>query len=196
MTAASTSGIAKVFRRRVDLRHARSISCQEDIMATAKSPIPQGLHSVTPHLICDDAAKAIDWYKRAFDAEELGRASGPDGKIMHAEIRIGNSHLYLNDPMGGGKGPRSLGGSPVGLWIYVPDADVLFNRAIAAGASVAPGPMGKLQDQFWGDRCGTLVDPEGYYWTIGTRKEDLTPAELHQRQEEFMKQFAAHATKG
>lgn len=159
-------------------------------MAKAKSPIPEGLHSVTPHLIFDNAAEAIDWYKRGLGAEELGRAVGPDGRIMHAEIRIGNSVIYLNDAMGGGKGPKALGGSPIGLWIYTADADALFNRALGAGAHVAPGPMGQLQDQFWGDRCGTLVDPAGYMWTIATRKEDLTSQEMQQRQDEFMKQFA------
>jgi uncharacterized glyoxalase superfamily protein PhnB len=163
-------------------------------MAKAKSAIPQGLHSVTPHLICDDAAAAIEWYKRALGAVELSRALGPDGKVMHAEISIGNSHLYLNDAMNGGKGPKALGGSPIGLWIYTEDADALFNRALGAGAKVGPGPMGQLQDQFWGDRCGTLIDPSGYQWTIATRKEDLTPAEMKQRMDEFMKQLAAQGT--
>src|SRR5215467_876748 len=156
-------------------------------MAKAKSAIPEGLHSVTPHLILDDAAKTIDWYKKAFGAEERGRAVGPDGKIMHAELRIGNSVVYLNDVMGGGKGPKALGGSPIGLWIYTEDADALFAKALRAGATVAPGVMGQMQDQFWGDRCGTLVDPAGYQWTIATRKEDLTPQEMQQRQDEFMK---------
>jgi len=162
-------------------------------MAKAKSAIPQGLHSVTPHLIFEDAAAAIDWYKKGLGAEETGRAVGPDGKIMHAEIRIGNSIVYLNDAMGGGKGPKALGGSPIGLWLYTEDADALFSRAVAAGATVAPGPMGQMQDQFWGDRCGTLIDPAGYQWTIATRKEDLTPDEMQRRQDEFMKQFAAAA---
>ena len=160
-------------------------------MAKAKSAIPQGLHSVTPHLMLEDANTAIDWYKRAFGAEEVaGRALGPDGKVMHAHIRIGNSELYANDAMHGGKSPKTLGGSPIGLWIYVEDADAVFNRALAAGATVAPGPMGQLQDQFWGDRCGTLIDPEGYNWTIATRTEDLTPAEINKRMEDVMKQFA------
>ncbi|HTL43826.1 MAG TPA: VOC family protein [Vicinamibacterales bacterium] len=162
-------------------------------MAKAKSPVPQGLHTVTPHLILDDAATAIDWYKRGFGADEISRSAGPDGKIMHAEIRIGNSHLYLNDAMGGGKGPKALGGSPIGLWLYVDDADALFNRAVSAGATVAPGPMGQMQDQFWGDRCGTLIDPAGFQWTIATRKEDLTPDELNRRADEFFKQFASMA---
>src|SRR5215471_6153044 len=159
-------------------------------MAKAKSAIPAGLHTVTPHLIVDNAAQTIDWYKRAFDAEELGRAVGPDGKIMHSMLRIGNSQFFCNDPMGEGKGVKALGGSPVGLWIYTEDADALFNKALRAGGTVAPGPMGQMQDQFWGDRCGTLVDPAGFHWTIATHKEDLTPEEMKQRQDEFFKQFA------
>lgn len=159
-------------------------------MAKAKSAIPQGLHSVTPHLIFDKAAEAIDWYTRAFGAEELSRAVGPDGKIMHAEIRIGNSVLYVNDAMGGGKSPKAFGGSPIGLWIYTEDVDAVFNRAVAAGATVAPGPMGPLQDQFWGDRCGTLIDPAGYQWSIATRQEDLTAQEADQRMQDAMRQFA------
>jgi len=164
-------------------------------MAKAKSPIPQGLHSVTPHLMLDNAASTLDWYKRAFGAEETGRAVGPDGKIMHAEIRIGNSILYANDVMGGGKGPKATGGSPVGLWIYTDDVDALYKRAVDAGAKVAGGPMGQLQDQFWGDRCGTVIDPEGYQWTLATRKEDLSPAEMQTRQDEFMKAMAGQAAK-
>jgi PhnB protein len=165
-------------------------------MAKAKSAIPAGLHSVTPHLILSDAAKTIDWYKKAFGAEETGRSVGPDGKIMHAEIKIGNSVLYANDAMGGGKSAKDIGGSPIGLWIYTEDVDALYKRAVAAGAQVAPGPMGQLQDQFWGDRCGTVIDPEGYNWTIATRKEDLTRAEMDQRAQEFFKQFAGQGAKG
>jgi PhnB protein len=160
-------------------------------MAKAKNAIPPGLHSVTPHLITENAARAIDWYKRAFGAEEVGgRALGPDGRVMHAEIRIGNSVVYLNDAMGGGQSAKALGGAPVGLWIYTEDADALYNRAVAAGATVAPGEMGKLQDQFWGDRCGTLIDPEGFFWTIATRKEDFTPEEMKARFDAFLKQMA------
>ena len=159
-------------------------------MAKAKSPIPQGLHSITPHLILDNAAATLDWYKEAFGAEDLGRSLGPDGKIMHAQIKIGNSHFYANDVMGGGKSPKDLGGSPIGLWIYTEDADALFNRAVAAGAKVAPGPMGQMQDQFWGDRCGTVIDPAGFNWTIATRKEDFTPEEMNQRAEDFFKSLA------
>jgi len=123
-------------------------------------------------------------------AEEKGRAVGPDGKIMHAEIQIGNSRIMLNDAMMGGKGPKALGGSPASMWLYVEDCDALFNRAVSAGAQIFGGAMGKMTDQFWGDRSGTLTDPFGYTWTIATHKEDLTPEEMQQRQEAWMKQFA------
>jgi PhnB protein len=164
-------------------------------MAKAKSAIPQGLHTVTPQLILDKAAEAIDWYKKALGAEEVSRANGPDGKIIHAELRIGNSVFFANDAMMGAKGPKSLGGSPASFWIYVEDCDALYNRAIAAGAKGAPGGMGEMQDQFWGDRSGSIVDPEGFIWTIATRKEDLTPEEMFQRQEAFMKNFQEAAKK-
>ena len=159
-------------------------------MAKAKSGVPAGLHTVTPHLIMNDTSSALDWYAKALGAEVLSKSPGPDGRIMHAEMRIGSSHIYLNDEMGGGRSLKTLGGSPVSLWIYVDDCDSLFNRAVAAGATVSSGPMGALADQFWGDRTGMITDPEGYTWTIATRKEDLTPAELNQRAEEFFKQFA------
>src|SRR5687768_5981242 len=129
-------------------------------MAKASKAIPKGHHTVTPSLTLDNAARAIDWYKKALGAEEVARAVGPDGKIMHAEVRIGDSLVMLNDAMMGAKGPKAMGGSPASLWIYVEDADALFNRAVAAGAQVSPGPMGAMADQFWGDRCGTVTDPE------------------------------------
>ncbi len=163
-------------------------------MAKAKSAVPEGFHTVTPQLTLDDAAQAIDWYKKALGAQEVSRALGPDGKVMHAELRIGNSPVMMNDAMGGGKGPKSMGGSPASLWIYVDDCDAMFQRAVAAGARVDPGPMGQLADQFWGDRTGTFTDPAGYRWTIATHKEDLSPEEMQQRQEEFFKQFAAHGS--
>jgi PhnB protein len=109
---------------------------------------------------------------------------------MHADLRIGNSRIMLNDPMMNSKGPKAFGGSPASLWIYVDDCDALFKRAVAAGGQVFGGPMGQLQDQFWGDRSGALTDPYGYTWTIATHKEDLSPQEMQQRQEEFMKNFA------
>jgi len=159
-------------------------------MAKAKSPIPSGFHTVTPQLTLDNCAQAIDCYKKAFGAEEVSRAVGPDGKIMHADLKIGDSHIMMNDAMMGGRGPKAIGGSPASLWIYVNDCDALFNRAVGAGAQVYGGAMGQLTDQFWGDRSGTIIDPHGYQWTIATRKEELTPDEMRQRQDEFMKRFA------
>ena len=159
-------------------------------MAKATKAVPEGYHTVTPVLTLDNCAQAIDWYKKALGAEETARAVGPDGKIMHAEIRIGDSRIMVNDTMGS-KGPKAYGGSPAALFVYVPDADALFKRAVAAGAQVGEGPMGQMADQFWGDRCGTFTDPQGYRWTIATRKEDLTPQEMGKRQEEWMKSFAA-----
>ena len=159
-------------------------------MAKAKKAIPEGFHTVTPQLTLDNAAQAIDWYKKGLGAQEVSRAAGPDGKILHAELRIGDSPVMLNDAMMGAKGPKEMGGSPVSLWIYVEDADSLFNRAVAAGAQVVPGPMGAMGDKFWGDRCGTLTDPHGYTWTIATHKEDLSPEEMKQRQAAWMKDVA------
>ena len=159
-------------------------------MAQAKKAVPEGYHTVTPQLTLDNAVQAIDWYKKALGAEEGSRATGPDGKVMHAELRIGDSRIMVNDAMMGGKGPKALGGSPASLWVYVEDCDALFNRAGAAGAQVDGGPMGRMADQFWGDRCGTLTDPHGYRWTIATHKEDLSREEMEQRQAAWMKQFA------
>ena len=159
-------------------------------MAKAKSAVPQGHHTVTPQLTLDNAAQAIDWYKKGLGAEEVARTVGPDGKIMHAEIRIGDSLIMLNDQMGGGKGPKAFGGSPASLYLYVDDCDTLFNRAVAAGGRVAQDAMGKMQDQFWGDRSGTFTDPHGYTWTIATHKEDFAPEEMKQRMNEFLKNFA------
>ena len=164
-------------------------------MAKAKNAVPEGHHTVTPHLILDNAAQAIDWYKKALGADEVSRSVGPEGKIMHAELRIGDSRIMLNDVMMGSKGPKAIGGSPASLWIYVEDCDALFNRAVGAGAQVAGGPMGSMQDQFWGDRCGTFTDPHGYRWTIATRKEDLSPKEMEQRQAEWMKRFTPQPTR-
>lgn len=154
-------------------------------MAKAARPVPEGFHTITTQLALDNAAETIDWYKRAFGAEEISRGLGPDGKIMHAELKIGDSRFMVNDVMMG-KGPRELGGSPASLWLYVDDADALFNRAVKAGAKVQM----PLDNQFWGDRGGAVADPSGYTWWIATRKEDLTHAEIQQRAAEFFKQMA------
>jgi PhnB protein len=158
-------------------------------MATAKRPVPEGYSTVTPQLTLDNAAQAIDWYKKGLGAEELSRSTGPDGKIMHAEIKIGNSRIMLNDAVMGGKGPKAIGGSPASLWLYVEDCDALFNKAVSAGAQ-AKMPV---DNQFWADRCGVLTDPHGYQWAIATRKEDLTPEEMNKRAAEFYKKFSQQA---
>jgi len=154
-------------------------------MATAKKAVPDGYHTITPQLTLDDAAQTIDWYKQALGAREMSRSAGPDGKIMHAEIMIGDSRVMLNDVMAG-KGPKELGGSPAALWLYVENSDDLFNRAVGAGATVQM-PMA---DQFWGDRAGAFADPAGYTWWVATRKEDLTPAEMEKRASDFFKEMA------
>ena len=156
-------------------------------MANVK-PIPEGLHSLTPHITVRDAAKAIEYYKRAFGAEEKGRFAGPDGKIMHASLRIGDSALYLNDefPEMGCSSPLTHGGSGVTLHLYVEDVDTVYKRAIDAGAkSTMP-----VADQFWGDRYGTLTDPFGHNWSIATHKEELTPDEMERRGKEAMAQMS------
>ena len=150
-------------------------------------PIPDGYHSVTPYLIVKGAADAIAFYEKAFGATELFRMAGPDGKVGHAEFRIGDSPVMLADefPEMGAKGPRAFGGSPVHMLIYVEDRDAVFARALAlaAGATVSR----PLEDQFYGDRSGTLTDPFGHQWTIATHKEDLSPEELQKRSEAAFK---------
>jgi PhnB protein len=156
-------------------------------MAKAKRAVPEGYHTVTAALTIENAAAAIDWYQKALGAEEIARSTGADGKIMHAEVRIGDSRVMINDDVMGTKGPKAYGGSPASLWIYVDDCDALYNRAVAAGATVLM-PLG---DMFWGDRFGGVVDPFGYRWSFATRKEDLTLGEIQQREAEWMKTFKA-----
>jgi PhnB protein len=152
----------------------------------AVKPIPEGYHSITPYLIISGAAAAIDFYKGAFGAKERMRMPGPGDKVMHAEIEIGDSAVMLADefPEMGFRGPQALGGTPVSLVLYVEDADKVFNQAVAAGAKV----LKPLQDQFYGDRSGTVADPFGHVWNIGSHKEDLTPEEINRRFEAQMKQ--------
>src|ERR1700694_80626 len=142
-------------------------------------PIPDGYHTATPYLIIGGAADAIEFYKKAFGATELFRFPMPDGKIGHAEIKIGNSPIMLADefPEMGYKGPQSLGGSPVSLMIYVDDVDTVFNRAVDAGATVKEA----VSDKFYGDRMGTLTDPFGHWWHVATHKEDVSAEELERR---------------
>jgi uncharacterized glyoxalase superfamily protein PhnB len=143
------------------------------------------MHSLTPHLVCAGAADAIEFYKAAFNAVDLGRLDGPNGKLMHAMVRIGDSALMLVDefPEWGSQGPKTLKGSPVTIHLYVDDADAVFARAVKAGASqVMP-----VADMFWGDRYGVVTDPFGHSWSIATHQRDVGPAEL----EEAMKAACA-----
>ena len=145
---------------------------------TATKPIPDGMHSLTPHLICKGAAAAIEFYKAAFGAVELARMPGPGGKLMHASVRIGDSTLMLVDeaPEWEMFGPTSLKGSPVTIHLYVKDVDATVAQAVAAGARVTM----PVTDMFWGDRYGTLEDPFGHRWSVATHTRDLTPEELQQ----------------
>ena len=151
-------------------------------------PIPEGYHSVTPYLIIKGAANAIEFYKQAFGATELFRFPAPDGKIGHAEIKIGDSPIMLADEFAemGYKGPQALGGSPVSLMIYLEDVDAVFNRAVEAGASIKEA----VQDKFYGDRTGTLTDPFGHVWHLSTHKEDVPMEEMEER----AKQASARAS--
>lgn len=144
----------------------------------AVKPIPEGYHSVTPYLIIRGAAEAIDYYVKALGATEVMRLDH-GGKIGHAEIKIGDSHIMLADehPEMGARSPAALGGTPVGICLYVPNVDTLFQQAVAAGATVER----PVQDQFYGDRSGTIIDPFGHKWTIATHIEDLTPEQISQR---------------
>jgi PhnB protein len=148
-------------------------------MAGAVQPVPNGYHAVTPYLICSGAARAIEFYVRAFGAEELMRIPMGDDKLGHAEIRIGDSVIMLADefPEMNARSPQSLGGTPVGLALYVPDVDAVFARAIAAGATVER----PVTDQFYGDRAGGLIDPFGHKWHIATHVEDVAPEEIARR---------------
>ena len=150
--------------------------------------IPEGLHTVTPSLTVKGAAQEIEFYQKAFGATEKSRFPGPDGLIMHAEIKIGDSALFLVDesPMMGNKGPLSLGGNATTIQLYVEDCDAVFNRAVAAGAKV----LMPIADQFWGDRWGQVTDPFGHAWGIGTHKEDLSGPEMIERSKAAMAQMA------
>ena len=147
-------------------------------------PIPNGYHTATPYLIVDDGARAIEFYERAFGAEEVMRMPAPGGKVGHAEIKIGSSHIMLADeaPEMDARSPKHYGGSPVSLLLYVEDVDKVFDQAVAAGGT-ATRPVA---DMFYGDRSGTVIDPFGHKWTIATHKEDVAPDELNRRMKAFM----------
>lgn len=158
-------------------------------MGKAKHAIPEGLHTLTPHLVVKGAAQAIEFYKKAFGAIEKSRFPTPNGLIMHASIKIGDSNFFLADEMpgmeDGSVSPTQLGKTTVVLNLYVEDCDKLYKQAVAAGAK----PTLPLSDQFWGDRYGQVKDPFGHVWSIATHKEDLTPQEMEERGRQAMAQM-------
>ena len=156
-------------------------------MATTQA-VPKGYHTVTPSLVIAGAAKAIEFYKKAFGAVEKSRFPAPNGTLMHAEIRIGDSIIMMGDemPEQGGRGPKSLGGSPVTLFIYQDNVDAAWKRAVNAGAKVVM----PLSDQFWGDRGGCLEDPFGHNWWLCQHIKDMSPEEMQQAAEAFYSQHA------
>jgi PhnB protein len=154
----------------------------------AVQPIPEGYHSLTPYLAVEDASKAIEFYKDAFGADEVVRMPGPDGKIAHAELQIGDSKLMLSDPFpqSNVRPPSERGGPTASVFMYVDDVDVIFQQAQRAGAEVVT----ELEDMFWGDRFGTLSDPFGHVWSIATHKEDLSEEEMAERSKAAMAEMA------
>ncbi len=162
-------------------------------MAKSSQPIPQGLHTVTPSLVVRGATEAIDFYKKALGAEELMRMTTPDGKIGHAELKIGDSVIFISDEfpnMGVTRSPQSLGGCTTTLNLYVPDVDASFQRAISAGGKTTM----PVDDMFWGDRFGTFSDPFGHHWGLATHKEDLNADEIEKRARDFYASMAQRKT--
>jgi len=161
------------------------LTFQEEHIMSKVSYIPKDYNSVTPYLVIKGAAKAIDYYKKVFGAIETVRMGGPDGKIGHAELKIGNSHIMLadeNPSMGEGHtSPATVGGSPVSLYVYLPDVDSVVKKAAAEGAKI----MKPVQDQFYGDRNGFIQDPFGHLWGIATHVEDVSPEEMKERMQKF-----------
>ena len=157
-------------------------------MANPVKPIPDGYHSITPSLICSNAAAAIDFYKKAFGAQEIMRMPTPNGKISHAELKIGDSPFMLSDEFPGrAVAPNAKALPSNELFLYVTDADATFKRAIDAGAKSEMA----IQDMFWGDRYGKIVDPSGHRWGIATHKEDVAPEDMKRRAAEFMAKAAS-----
>jgi PhnB protein len=145
----------------------------------ATQPIPEGYSTISPYLAVDDAAEAIEYYKKAFGAEETERMEAPGGKIGHAELKIGDSHVMLSDPFpqASTTPPKELGGTSASIFMYVEDVDAVVQKAVDAGATVTM----EVEDQFWGDRFGSITDPFGHNWSIATHIEDLTPEEIEER---------------
>jgi PhnB protein len=157
-------------------------------MPTSVKPIPEGYHTVTPYLVVSDSARALEFYAKAFGAQEKVRMAGPDGRIMHAEMQIGDSMVMVADENPGCKSAQSSGGSPVSIFLYVEDVDSTFNQAVQAGAKADMPP----QDMFWGDRFGKLTDPFGHLWALATHIEDVAPQDMKRRQDEFFASMAHH----
>jgi PhnB protein len=153
------------------------------------SHTPKGYHTATPYLVIKGAAAAIDFYKKVFSATEVMRMPGPEGMVMHAEIKIGDSMIMLADefPDMGFRGPQALGGSPVGICLYFPDVDARFALSLKSGAT----EKRPVQNQFYGDRSGTIIDPFGHIWTLATHVEDVAPEEMNRRFEAEMKKTPA-----
>jgi PhnB protein len=167
-------------------------------MAGRAKPIPQGYHSVTPYLVVNDAARAIEFYKRAFGATEVMRMPGPAGKLAHVELKLGDSMMMLSDEMPNRsdempdstvRSPQTVGGTTVGVFLYVEDVDKVFKQAKSAGAKEKT----PLADMFWGDRYGTLSDPFGHTWSLATHIEDVAPEEMAKRAEAARAEFEEHA---
>jgi PhnB protein len=157
---------------------------RKELAMAGVSPIPQGMHTLTPNLVLRNCAKAIDFYKKALGAQEVSRFPAPDGKsIWHAELRVGDSVFFLNDEMPGmGRpAPDASEPVPVTMWLYVPDTDAAYRRALGAGAKSTMEPA----DMFWGDRCAGVADPFGYVWSFATHQKDLTVEEMRRAGEEF-----------
>jgi PhnB protein len=178
----------EIFRRayyetRNDVSHEASENIprrvQEMSMASKVKPVPEGYHNVTPYLIVNGAARALDFYKRVFGATERMRMAGPDGKVGHAEIGIGDSVIMLADehPEMGARAPGAFGGAAVSIMLYVDDVDATVKTAVAHGAKV----LRAIEDKFYGDRTGTIEDPFGHHWHVGTHKEDVPPDEMQRR---------------
>ena len=150
----------------------------------ATKPIPEGYHTVSPYLAVEDAASAIEYYKRAFGAKERVRMDAPGGKIGHAELEIGDSVVMLSDPFpqSSTKSPKELGGTSASVMLYVEDVDEVFKQAVDAGAKVTM----EVENQFWGDRFGSVLDPFGHSWSIATHVEDVPPEEMAERAKEAM----------